>query len=256
MDYERYPHMQCSSLIQAVEFGDLNLVKKYGSLGVNVGEIKTSSGLNMLMLASAIGHFHIVVYLLEKKMNLEIQDPKGHTALHFAACNGHIAIVDVLLHYGANKEATCHLGINALTFSLEYRQIETAFRLLSTMKAAELMYYKNQKYANLVFKCEMEMMKCQDKLSRIMRPLIFSQDHFKLTPENMHRLYLQFPFWYLHRIKQDLTSVCSMLQNMKTLQPTSTPHPPGVFFQTLVSKDEHSNSAPRQIWGKRPNMGW
>lgn len=59
--------------------------------------LKAPDGNTVLSLASSNGHIHIVNYFLE----LFFKDIKNDLGLYWAACNGHIAIVSILLAHGS-----------------------------------------------------------------------------------------------------------------------------------------------------------
>jgi len=47
----------------------------------------------------------ILIFLLDRGANTEIKDMMGQTALHWAAQNGHLNLVKILVNYGADKNA-------------------------------------------------------------------------------------------------------------------------------------------------------
>ena len=53
-----------------------------------------------LMVSAYRGNFEVVEYLLEKKVNCNVQAKCGGTALHLACESGHVNIVKILYHAG------------------------------------------------------------------------------------------------------------------------------------------------------------
>ena len=64
--------------------------------------MKTTDGLNPLLIASLKGHSEIVSILLENNAKIDYQTDDGTSALMIAAANGHTQIVRLLLEKGAN----------------------------------------------------------------------------------------------------------------------------------------------------------
>lgn len=66
------------------------------------------------MLAAAKGHQEVVHYLLRAGYDVNDSDELGNTALMFAAFNNHIAMVTLLLDWGADITAQNADGWDAL----------------------------------------------------------------------------------------------------------------------------------------------
>jgi hypothetical protein len=64
-------------------------------------EIDHSSfeGLTALILASMVGHFEVIQFLLDHDADRDSKSIEGKTALDYARDQGHTEIVDLLLHY-------------------------------------------------------------------------------------------------------------------------------------------------------------
>lgn len=224
MDIAEFHPIRMFQLIEdAVEHGQLDVFKQFLISGhVNISTFKNPSGLTMLMVAARRGHAHIVSFLLDLNVDLEIQDFEGKTALFFAAWCGHTEIVDLLLKRGANLFAISHQGTNALLLSLQCGNKETIFRLLAAampcVKEAELNAYLSQNNAmDIVFEFNQQRIDFRNKLADIFRPIILSQNGFELCHEDMQMLCQQFPLWYVCLIKSDLEVVCSMLYDLKKI---------------------------------------
>ena len=85
--------------------GDLDLVKDWLSLGkVNV-EAKDSDGRSGIHFAARNGKVDIVKVLLQNGANVNAVDREKITALHQAAQDGHAEVAKVLLENGADVNA-------------------------------------------------------------------------------------------------------------------------------------------------------
>jgi ankyrin repeat protein len=51
-------------------------------------------------------------------VNVDERDACGVTALHQAAANGRVEMVEVLLQLGADKEAKCDAGLTSLHYAV------------------------------------------------------------------------------------------------------------------------------------------
>jgi ankyrin repeat protein len=74
------------------------------------GLYKNSDGRAGLHWAAGEGHEAIVRLLLENGVDKESTSSHGRRVLHLAAENGHEAVVRLLLHSGVNKEAKGYDG--------------------------------------------------------------------------------------------------------------------------------------------------
>lgn len=220
---ECHPTRMFQLIEDAVEHGQLDMLKQFLISGyVNINTFKNPSGLTMLMVAARRGHVHIVSFLLDQNVEIEIQDFEGKTALFFAAWCGHTEIVDLLLKRGANLFAISNQGANPLLLSLECGNKETVFRLLAaaiqcTEEVALNSYMTQTNAVDIMLEFKKHRMDFRNKLADIFRPIILSQNGFELSHEHMHMLCQQFPLWYICLIKADLEVVCSMLYDLKQI---------------------------------------
>tara|TARA_A100001037_G_scaffold276386_1_gene275638 strand:+ start:189 stop:611 length:423 start_codon:yes stop_codon:yes gene_type:complete len=83
-------------------------VQQYLSQGVSVDAVDVE-GRTALFFAAANGHLEIVELLLENEADPNIANAQDNTALHWACVNGHTAVVEKLLSVGA-KTAVCNAG--------------------------------------------------------------------------------------------------------------------------------------------------
>ena len=217
MDISELSPAQTLYLIeQSVEQGNLETLKQFLTLDyVNINTLTNLSGLNMLMVAAWKGQAHVVSFLLDQNVGLEMMDMEGKTALLFAAWGGHTEIVDLLLNRGANVHSTSRHGANAFILSLDCGNKETVFRLLAAMQDKDLSIYKRE-CMDILFEFEQKLMACRNKLTEIFHPIVFSQSgNITISSEQMQVLCQAFPAWYACLINQDLKCVCESLVNMK-----------------------------------------
>jgi uncharacterized caspase-like protein len=105
-----------SSLINAVNKGDIKVVRAVLDKGVNVNE-KDEWGSTALHRAASTGNSDIVRILLDKGANVNEKDERESTALHEAVLYGYPDIVQLLLDRGANVHAQNWLGYTPLHYA-------------------------------------------------------------------------------------------------------------------------------------------
>lgn len=93
-------------------------------------EIKDANGRTALMSASQMGYINDVLMLLKAGVNIEAKDKNGFTALMLAAAQSKTEVVEALLEAGANIDAEDEQGRTALTFASEELHIDTIKALL------------------------------------------------------------------------------------------------------------------------------
>jgi len=89
-----------SGIIDAIENGDIELVKKLIKDGINLNK-KYKDGYTALIMAVTENNIEIVKLLIDAGVNLDKKDEEGFTALHHAIWNN-IEIVKLLINAGAN----------------------------------------------------------------------------------------------------------------------------------------------------------
>lgn len=95
--------------------GRLGMLAKLWKDGVNVHEPDPSTGRTVLHKASLSGHDHTIDFLLEQcKINPNVQDFDGDTALHDACRYGQLKVISKLLSGGADPRVKNHQGHDAL----------------------------------------------------------------------------------------------------------------------------------------------
>lgn len=70
-----------------------------------------------LHLAAAEGHLSVVEFLVNKGFMVDSRDRTLKTPLHYACMNGHETCVEFLLKSGASVEARDSIGKNAIHFA-------------------------------------------------------------------------------------------------------------------------------------------
>ncbi|KAL0036166.1 hypothetical protein WJX79_006566 [Trebouxia sp. C0005] len=104
-----------SALLEAASVGDLRkakqLLDKPGAVDVNwMGQDKWAA----LHYAACNGHLALTGLLIDRGANAKATEKADRTALHLAARNGHTEVVADLLKAGADVNATDHDGMTAL----------------------------------------------------------------------------------------------------------------------------------------------
>ena len=99
-------------IILAAENGNLSEVKTLLEKGANVNAMGPNSG--AIHVAAFNGHLEIVQLLLKNKADTNVQDKQGYYPLQLAASKGHLAICNSLIKAGANIEAATLAGGTAL----------------------------------------------------------------------------------------------------------------------------------------------
>lgn len=117
--YEGYvPQKDWTPIYHAVYHGREGALRHYLHAGVSPDAIE-GSGIPLLSVAAACGHFEMARILLEAgaQVNAASTD-KGETALHVAVKGGRHDIIDLLLEHRANLEAkTRHSGASPLHYA-------------------------------------------------------------------------------------------------------------------------------------------
>jgi hypothetical protein len=91
--------------------------------GADPASLESNSGRTGLMKAAFWGHDHVVAHLLnELKVDLNVQDVDGETALHDAARFGHKGVATLLVDGGADASLQNKKGQTALQVAEEYDQ--------------------------------------------------------------------------------------------------------------------------------------
>ncbi|CAI9765229.1 unnamed protein product [Fraxinus pennsylvanica] len=92
------------ALLEAARFDDIDDVISIASAGVSL-DSKDSQGRTALHMAAANGHLDIINYLLLNGADVNASNVENNTPLHWACLNGHVEAVKHLILAGANVSA-------------------------------------------------------------------------------------------------------------------------------------------------------
>ncbi|EAY18311.1 ankyrin repeat protein, putative [Trichomonas vaginalis G3] len=120
----------CSMLHQAIEKGNIRLVKYLVSVGANK-DVKNYIGITPLHIAIEKGNFEIVKYLISNGVDKEAKDIFGASPIHKAIYNDKIEIVKYLISNGVDKEIKDNFGVTPLLAAIKQGNLEIAKYLLS-----------------------------------------------------------------------------------------------------------------------------
>ncbi|VDO96696.1 unnamed protein product [Soboliphyme baturini] len=87
-----------------------------------------------------MGNLQILNMLLMSKVNVDYQDAKGMTALHYAALKNSPEVCRLLLQYGARVDTQNNDGYTALHIACQHGDNDT--HLLSFLQISLLLYYR------------------------------------------------------------------------------------------------------------------
>ncbi|KAF7285836.1 ankyrin repeat and KH domain-containing protein 1-like isoform X5 [Rhynchophorus ferrugineus] len=111
------PPTEKTSLVEACTDGDVGTVKKLLTEGRSVHET-SEEGESLLSLACSAGYFELAQVLLAMHANVEDRGIKGEcTPLMEAASAGHLDIVRLLVHHGADVNAQSTSGNTPLMYA-------------------------------------------------------------------------------------------------------------------------------------------
>jgi ankyrin repeat protein/predicted Ser/Thr protein kinase len=123
------------TLISAVTYGKVDLVKSMLAKGANINE-RDSDGNTALMVASEgtsylTNNVAMVQLLIDARASLEAQDSRGRTALHRASTEGRTNVVALLLNSGALTNPKTHDGQTPLALAVEFGKTQCVQLLIA-----------------------------------------------------------------------------------------------------------------------------
>jgi ankyrin repeat protein len=121
-------------LLVAVHDGDVAEVGRLLDEDGQLVEARLGFGQTPLLFAAKQGHVNVVRLLLGRGANSEASDEEGSTALHYALLSSRIEeVVDVLLDWGADANKTGHRGATPLMLASGLGKMGAAKRLLRSL---------------------------------------------------------------------------------------------------------------------------
>jgi ankyrin repeat protein len=109
---KHFTEQQIEDFLRACGRGDLQQVKKWLGLGIDVNVKWGEHGFFALFDACANGHLNVVKLLLEQGADVNAKNNSGSSSLIMACQHGHLHIVKLLLEQGADINA---LGFDSQT---------------------------------------------------------------------------------------------------------------------------------------------
>ena len=104
----------CTAVHFSVQSGNYELVAYFAEIGANI-HLKTNHGRNCLHIAALEGHLNLCKMLIDKhKIDANVTDKRGWTAVHFSAKNGNYELVAYFAEMGADIHVKTNHGKNCL----------------------------------------------------------------------------------------------------------------------------------------------
>ncbi|GAA47164.1 ankyrin [Clonorchis sinensis] len=94
-------------------------------------DVANSNGLTALHLAAKEAHTEVVRELLKRGANVHVATKKGNTALHVASLAGHLEIVKLLIEFGADVNCQSQNGFTPLYMAAQENHVEVVNLLLN-----------------------------------------------------------------------------------------------------------------------------
>ena len=117
-------------LVEAAMLGDYSKVQNLLGIGMNdVLEVEKSAA---FLIAAEVGNLSIVQLLMERRININIGDIQGYTALMRSADNGQYLVLKFLLEHGADPNLKNTFKQDALSLAIRRNSIEMVETLIAS----------------------------------------------------------------------------------------------------------------------------
>lgn len=109
--------------------GDSETIKTLLNICAQDVHAKVKHGATPLHFAAVQGHVTAVQVLLDSAAQIDAQDSAGMTPMHRAAVNGKIEVIRTLLSRGANSSIESNEGIRAVNYASNHNHLAVALIL-------------------------------------------------------------------------------------------------------------------------------
>jgi ankyrin repeat protein len=130
--------MSVDDLHDAAERGDVAEIRRLVAAGVDVNGVDAANKTTALHFAAADGHVEAVKILLQLSADIEAKTAEGMTPLHVAVVCGQAEVLETLVQLSANIEAMAENGstpLHVAAFSGRAEAVQTLLQLGAQMGA-------------------------------------------------------------------------------------------------------------------------
>ena len=129
--------LMAREFVSACENNRIIEVEKTLQRPLNPNLRDSRTGLRAIHPAASQGHLKVLQLLLESEADADAPMEDGQTALHLNSRFGHLEVVQLLLKSGANKDASMEHGWNALHYASYYGHFHVVQLLLESEADAD-----------------------------------------------------------------------------------------------------------------------
>ncbi|MDE1184338.1 ankyrin repeat domain-containing protein [Paraburkholderia sp.] len=119
-----------NAMMLAALNGDVDFVKLLIAKDAEVNK----KGWAPLHYAAANGHDDVVALLLDHSAYVDAGSPNGTTPLMMASRGGHMSTIKLLLDNGADLSVKNQIGMNAIDFAKQYKEVDAVEGLTARMQ--------------------------------------------------------------------------------------------------------------------------
>ncbi len=129
----KFPNTDEPLIYGAIEYGDLNTIKKLKNAGINIMQKKKSASIYISPIIDIVksGKTEILKYYIENGANVNEKDWTGRSVLHFAIDKNNDTIIKILIDAGANKEYTGYFNKTPLMYAAQMNKYISAQVLIN-----------------------------------------------------------------------------------------------------------------------------